>query len=822
MNTLLSDLMLSLRLLRKAPGFAAVVIAVLALGVGANTAIFSVIHAVLLNPFPYKDAERIVMISSNREGENGQMPVTYPDFVDLRKQAQRFDQLSYAGNKSFTLTQVAEPSTISGAMVSAPIWPLLGLAPQLGRTFSETEDRPGADPVCVISASLWSGRFGNDPKILGRSLMLDGRAYTVVGVMPARFKFWGADIWTPVGLEADTELMRSRVIRMGNFVVGKLAAGVSVKEGEAELNLVAQRIAGQYPDSNKGVGARVGLLSDMVTGPIRGPLLILLGAVGFVLLIACANVANLLLARSAARQREFAIRAALGAGRGRLIRQVLLECLPLALLGAGAGILLGSWGLQSLLALLPADAIPAEAVVTVNLPVMCFALAVCVGTMLLFALLPALEITRAQFNSVLQEGGRGSGGPRSGRVRAGLIVAEVGLSLMLLVGAGLLIRSFSRLQSVNPGFRAENLLVLTVQLPELRYRTSDQANRFYEELIERLRRVPGVKAAAASSNAPLLGGSDIPLLTPEKSYTNLNDLQGVQFSLVQGDYFAAQGLRLVQGRAFTEADRAGSEPVIVLNETAVKKFLNNHDPLGQRVMLGLPANLITPGLLPPGLDKFQWARVVGVVESTRHFGLQSDPQPEAYVPAGQGFDLVVLHCNMSVLIRTDVDPLKVAAAARAAEAAQDPNQPVRNVATMEMTIADTLKQSRFTTVLLGVFAAVASLLAVVGIYGVVAWTVTQRTRELGIRSALGATREDLVRLVIGQSMRVVLLGLVAGLAGSLALTRVLQSMLFETSAFDPWTFLAVGALLAVVALLACLLPALRASRVNPLVALRSE
>ena len=312
------------------------------------------------------------------------------------------------------------------------------------------------------------------------------------------------------------------------------------------------------------------------------------------------------------------------------------------------------------------------------------------------------------------------------------------------------------------------------------------------------------------------------MLTPEKTYSNLNDLQGVQFSLVQGDYFAAQGLRLVQGRAFTEADRAGSEPVIVLNETAVKKFLNNHDPLGQRVMLGLPANLITPGLLPPGLDKFQWARVVGVVESTRHFGLQSDPQPEAYVPAGQGFDLVVLHCNMSVLIRTDGDPLKVAAAARAAVAAQDPNQPVRNVSTMEMTIADTLKQSRFTTVLLGIFAAVASLLAVVGIYGVVAWTVTQRTSELGIRSALGATREDLVRLVIGQSMRVVLLGLVAGLAGSLALTRVLQSMLFETSAFDLWTFLAVGALLAVVALLACLLPALRASRVNPLVALRSE
>ncbi|MBI2516774.1 MAG: ABC transporter permease [Opitutae bacterium] len=822
MKSILADLLLALRLLRKSPGFSATVIAVLALGVGANTAIFSVVNAVLLHPFPYPGSERITFIGSTRQGENGTMPVTYPDFLDWKKQAQRFEQLAYSRNRSLTLTQVTEPANLGGAAVSASVWPLLGLPPLLGRTFTEAEDRPGATPVCVIGYALWQSRFGGAPDILNRTLTLDGQAYAVVGVMPPTFKFWAAELWVPAGLEADTEIMRNRVLRMNSWVVGKVKPGVTLAEAEAELNVIAGRLAQQYPDSNKGTGAKVNLLSDSVTGPVRRPLLVLLAAVGFVLLIACANVANLLLARATTRQREFAIRAALGASRRRLVAQMLLECLPLGLLGAGAGVLAGIWGLDALLLVLPPDAVPAEAQIHVSVPVMIFSLVLAVGTMFLFALLPALETSRPELNTALQEGGRGSGSLRSGRLRAGLIVAEVSLSLVLLVGAGLLIRSFARLQSVNPGFNAQNLLVMPLQLPEGRYRTGPEATRFFRELVERVQHLPAVTAAAATSNAPFMNGNGIPLITEGKTYTDLNQLEGVQFSLVLGDYFKAQGLRLTQGRTFTDADRAGSEPVIILNEAAVKKFLPNGNPIGQRVMLGLPANLITPGLLPPGLDKFQWSTVVGVVQSVRHFGLQSEPQPEAYIPVDQSWEAPLLRSNMAVLLRTEGDPLRVASAARAAVTALDRDQPIGRITTMEITIGETLRQSRFSMLLLGIFAGVALTLAVVGIYGVVAWNVAQRTRELGIRSALGATRQDVVRLVIGQGMRVVLLGLVVGLGGSLALSRTLQTLLFETSAFDPWTFCLVAACLMVVALLACLLPALRATRISPLIALRSE
>ncbi len=824
MHSLLADFALAFRLVRKSPGFAATVVAVLALGVGANTAIFSVIHAVLLNPFPYPRSEQLLFIGTTSEGQQGVSPMTFPEYQDYSAQLRSIEHLTWATNRTFTLTGVSEPAALNGAAVTAAAWPMLGLAPMLGRTFTAAEDQPGAAPVAVLSAATWQGKFGRDPDILGREIVLNGRAYTVVGVMPPRCKFWGAEVWVPAGLEADTEIMRNRIMRMNSWGIGRMKAGVTLEEANTELGVIAQRIATQYPDTNRNLGARASLLAESVTGPVREPLLMLLGAVGFVLLIACANVANLLLARSATRQREFAIRAALGAGRFRLIRQVLLEVLPLALLGAAAGILAAAWGLQALLGLLPAEAIPAESEVRMNLPVMLLSLGVCVGTMLLFALLPALELARTQFTSVLQESGaRGSGGPRGGRLRAALIVAEISLSLVLLVGAGLLIRSFSKLQSVDPGFNAANLLAVPLQLPDSRYAHSVQATQFYRDLLERVRLLPGVQSVAAASNAPFLGGSGIPLITPDKTYASLSDLQGVQFSGVLGDYFAAQGLRLTQGRVFTAADRAGSEPVIILNEAAVQRFLAaGTDPIGQRVMLGLPENLLTPGLLPPGLDRFQWATIVGVVASARHFGLQGDPVPAAYFPIEQGWEAPFLRNNLFVLVRTSGDPLAVAPAVRAAVKALDPDQPVGRMAPLETSIAESLSQSRFGTVLLGLFAAVAAVLAIVGIYGVVAWNVTQRTRELGIRAALGATREDALRLVLGQGMRVVGLGLLLGLGGSLVLTRLLERMLYRTSPFDPWIFTAVAALLALVALAACLVPALRASRVSPLEALRTD
>ncbi len=819
---MLSDLKFALRQLAKAPGFTTTVIAVLALGIGATTAIFSVINAVLLHPFPYTDSGRITFIGSTRPGQDGTMPVTYPDFLDWQKQQRSFSHLAYANNRSFTVTGISEPASVNGAAVSASAWPMLGIAPVLGRTFTEAEDRPGAEHVCVISAAAWHGRFGSDPKILNRAINLDGRPYTIVGVMPPQFKFWGAEIWTPMGLDADTELWRSRLIRMNAWVVGKLRPGVTLTDAQTELNVIAARLAQQYPDSNKNLGVSLRLLSESVTGPIQRPLMVLLAAVGSVLLIACANVANLLLARAATREKEFAIRAALGASRGRIIAQMLLEALPLAAAGGIAGLLLATWGLQGLLYFLPPDAIPAEAQIQIDGPVMLFTAVVALGSTLLFALVPAWAGSRLHVNETLKDGTRGSAGQRTGRLRAGLIVAEVSLSLTLLVGAGLLLRSFARLQAADPGFNPEKLLLVPVQLPPARYATGRQGTQFYQELLERARRLPGVTAAATSNNVPFSGGFNLPLLTEGRTYTDLNQLDGVQFGIVQGDYFAAQGLRLIKGRVFTAADTAGGLPVIILNEAAVKKFLPTGDPLGRRVMLGLPENLLKPGMLPAGLDKFQWTTVVGVVQSARQFSLQQEPSPAAYIPVGQSWDAPLTRNNMTLLLRTSDDPLALATLARQTVASLDRDLPVGRIATMEIIIGETLRPSRFNTLLLGLFAGIALVLAIVGIYGVVTWNVTQRTREMGIRQALGATRDDVLRLVIGQGMKIVLLGLALGLAASLAVTRTLQSLLFETSAFDVVTFAVVSTILATVALVACYLPGRRATKIDPMVALRAE
>ena len=811
----------AIRQLAKTPGFTATVVIVLALGVGATTAIFSVVHAVLLNPFPYAEADRIMFIGSMRQGQGG-MSVTYPDFLDWQARSETAAHLAYATGSSATLTDVSEPAVLRNAAVSASVWPLLGVQPVRGRVFTPDEDKPGAERVAVLSHATCQNRFGGEPDAIGRSIMLDGQAHTVIGVMPPSFKFWAGDLWTPVGLQADTDLMRSRVLRIDAWVVGRPKPGTSVEDVRVELNLIADQLAQQYPDSNKDIGVTVRLLSDAVTGGFRQPLLVLLAAVGFVLLIACANVANLLLARTATRQREYAVRTALGATRRQLVAQMLLECLPLAFLGGCAGLLLGIWGLDALLMILPADAVPAEAQIRVNAPVMAFSLAVTLGTMVLFALFPALESARPQVSSALQEGGRGTAGRRTGRIRASLIVAEVCLSLALLVGAGLLIRSFARLHSVDPGFETRNLLLVSMQLPQTRYGTSQQATHFFERAIERLQPLPNVKAVAASTTVPFSGGMSLPLLTEGLNYSDINQLDSIQFDLVMGDFLRAQGLQLLKGRAFTEADRAGSLPVIILNEAAVQRYLPDGDPLGQRVMVGVPQNLITPGMLPPGFDTFQWATVVGVVRSVRQFALQQQPLPAAYIPVGQGWDFLPMRSAMTLLVRTEDDPLQLVPLVREAMAAVDRDQPIGRITTMEMLVQNTLQQPRFNTMLLGLFAGVALTLAVVGIYGVVAWNVAQRTKEMGIRLALGAPPGGVVRLVVFQAMRVVGLGLGLGLLVSLAVARTMQNLLYDMSAFDPWTFLLVALVLGGAALVACLLPARHATEVDPLTALRSE
>jgi putative ABC transport system permease protein len=813
----------TLRQLLKQPGFTATVTLVLALGIGATTAIFSVIHAVLLNPFPYHEGNRLLFVGSSRLDQPGsQMPVTYPDYLDWRASAKTVDHLAFAAGNSATLTGIAEPVSLRQAAVSANTWPLLGIHPELGRVFTEAEDRVGAEAVCVLSHATWLRHFQGDPAILNRPIILDGRPYTVIGVMPPSFKFWAGDLWTPVGLQADTDQMRSRIMRMDSWVVTRARPGISREAVNTELNHLAAQIALAHPDTNKDVGVMMRYLAESVSGPLRNPLLLLLSAVAAVLLIACANVANLFLARTSARQREFAVRAALGASRGQLIRQTFAESLPLALLGGVAGLFVAWFGLDALLALLPQDAVPAEAQICINGPVMLFSLGVTLGTLLLSALLPALEGSRAALQPALQEGSRGTAGVRTGRLRAGLIIAEISLSLVLLTGAGLLIRSLARIQSVDLGFNPANLLVVPVQLSESRYGGSEQATAFFENTVERIASLPGVTAVAASTGAPFANVNGMPLVVEGRTYTDLNQLDGLIFSLVTRDYFRAQGLALRRGRLFDDNDRAGTQPVIILNEAAVKKFLPDGDPLGQRVMLGAPDHLITPGMLPPGLDKFQWATVVGVVADARYFGQRNDAPAAAYVPVRQGFDYAQLRRFMLLLVRTPGSPLDVVPALRSVVKSLDPDLPLGRIATADRLSSEVLQGTRFNTILLGLFASVALALAAVGIYGVVSWNVTQRTKEIGIRQALGADRAGVLRLVIGQSMRIVGAGLLLGLAGSLVLAHFLRSQLFQIQAFDPVTFLAVVCLLAAAALLACWLPARRATKVDPVVALRTE
>jgi len=811
-----------LRPIAQNPGFTAVVIAVLALGVGANTAIFSVVNAVILNPFPYPKSEQLLFVGSTLEGQDGNMPVTYPDFLDFRESAQGFDGMTFASNESFTLTGREAPSVLEGARVSADAWDMLGVDPILGRVFTAAEDQPAADPVAVLSYDTWQSRFGGDEKVLNQIAVLNGRAHTIIGVMPAVFKFWGAEVWVPVGLDGGSEILNSRIFRFNSWIVARVKDGITLEAANTELALMAKQIALAHPESNERISASARLLSDAVTGDFQRPLVVLLIAVACVLLIACANVANLLLARTASRQREFAIRVALGATRGQLIRSTLLESLPLSLMGGVAGLIVGAWGLQGLLAFLPADAIPAEAQIEVNLPVVIVSLALTIGTMLGFSLMPAFSGTRPDLAENLQEGARGTTNKNTARLRSILIVAEVSLSLTLLVGAGLLIRSLDKLSSVDPGFDPENLLVSAVRLPEARYPDPRVATELFRDLVSEMNRLPNVDAVAATTNAPFMGGSNMPLLQEGMTYPTMDDLRSAQFSGIIGDYFQAQGVPIVKGRSFVETDRQGSAPVVIINEEAVRQFFPNQDPIGQRVMLGLPDNLLRPEMLPEGFTNLPWAEVIGVVRDMRHFGLQADLQPAVYFPIEQMWAVPLLRNTMILMTRTHDDPTSLSSTVRKAVSRIDPDQPVASIATMETIIGNTLRQSKFNSLLLGCFAGVALLLALVGIYGLVAWNVTQRTREIGIRQALGAQRHDVLNMVVRQGMGMVLLGIVIGIATSLALARGLQSMLFEVSAFDPWTFVGVGLLLAGVALVACLLPALRASRINPLEALRAE
>jgi predicted permease len=807
LEQLAQDLRFGARVLAKRPGFTLVAIITLALGIGANTAIFSVVNTVLLQPLPYKDADRLVMVWEDASQQGFPHNSTTPaNFIDWREQNRVFEGMAAIGRESFNLTGVGEPEKIDGRRVSANLFDLLGVEPHLGRAFLPEEDRPGAGRVVILSYGLWQRRFGSDINIIEKPLTLNGEIFTVVGVMPPRFQFPSreVEVWVPIAFDSREAANRGRHFLE---VIARTKPGITLQEAQAEMDAIAARLQRQYPDTNTSTSSAVISLHEQVVGDIKPALLVLLGAVGLVLLIACANVANLLLARAAVRQKEIAIRIALGAGRLRLMRQFLAESVLLAVLGGGVGLLLALWGVSLLKAFIPQNISQAQAV-TVDAKVLGFTLAVSLLTGLIFGLAPMTQASKFDLNETLKEGGRDSGaGSRGNRIRGLLVITEVAISLILLVGAGLLINSFMRLRHIDPGFRADNLLTMRIVLPQLKYADHRRRSAFYTDLIRRVEALPGVQSAAVTNWIPLvLQGDTVGICIEGRPDPGPAERPDVVTRVVSPHYFATMGIELLQGHEFGEQNRVGSRPVVVISETMARRLWPGEDPVGKRITPGRPDN------------PDNWCEIIGVVKDVRQFQLDADPKPQMYFTYEQAGFFAPNH----LVVRTNVEPQSLAATVRGTVWEIDKDQPVSNISTMEEVLSESVARQRFSTLLLGIFAAVALVLAAVGIYGVMSYSVAQRTREIGIRLALGAQSRDVLKLVIIQGMRLASVGVTVGLIGALALTRLMRSLLFGVSATDPLTFGAIAFVLTGVALLACYVPARRATKVDQMIALRYE
>ena len=813
METLWQDLRYGVRMLGKSPAFTAIAVLTLALGIGANTAIFSVVNGVLLHPLPYEDPDRLVVVWNELPQEGlPQLWFSEPELIDYRQRQQSFEGMAAFSGGGGNLTGSGEPLRVTAANVSANFFPLLRVDAFLGRTFTPEEDTPRNDRVTVLGHGFWQRRFGGDPTIIGETVSLSDNPYTVVGVMPSGFAFpdGDVDLWTPLAIDtADPNGRGSHYLR----VLARLKSGVTFEQASADMHNIAKQMEQDYPDyyrPDRAWNTYLVPLHESEVGEVRPALLVLLGAVGFVLLIACANVANLLLARAAVREKEVAIRAALGAGRLRIVRQLLTESVLLALVGGAAGLLLAFWSLRVLVALGPEN-LPRLEEIGIDAGVLGFTMGVSLLTGIVFGLVPALHASRPDLHDALKEGGRSAAGAGHHRLRGLLVVSEVALSLVLLIGAGLMIKSFYRLLQVDPGYRTENVLTFRLSLPSARYAEDHQVLGFYRRLQEKIAALPDVRAAGAVSHLPLGGAYSSGSVFVEELPPNSPNFPFGYFEsdrrYATSGYFRAMRMNLLKGRLLEESDHAEAPLVAVVDESFARRaWPAEPDPIGKRVGVNL-----TPDGEP------LWRTVVGVVRHVKNYGLDTEGRGQIYFPHAQ-FPIQ----TMFVTVRMGGDPVVAQAAVRNQVAALDPSLPLFNVATMEERLAESVAQDRFNMQLLGIFAAVALVLAAVGIYGVMSYSVSQRTHEIGIRMALGAQPADVLKLVVRQGMVLTLIGVAVGLAASFALTRFLSSLLFGVSATDPATFAGVALLLAAVALLACYIPARRATRVDPLVALRYE
>lgn len=813
LEQLLQDLRYGLRSMRRAPGFTIVAVVTLGLGIGANTAIFSLVNAILLRQLPFKNPEQLVAVDSKRT-DPGKHPFTIPDFIDYRDQNQTLEQIAAFANWSASLTGSGEAERVQGMRISANAFQLLGVEAVVGRALIPEDDTPGRQNVVLLSHGLWQRRFGAAPRMVGQTLLLNGNSYTIVGVLPPQFIFPIRDAELAVPLAPDADPWRSARTST-NFLraIARLKTGVAPAQAQADLNSIAGRMRQQYPVANENkLGMTLTPLNEVVVGDYRHALWLLLVAVGFVLLIASINLASLSLARASTRHREMAIRTAHGATRWRLIRQMTTENLLLALSGGLLGLLLAWWGMNSLLAFSPAG-MPRLSEVGLDARALFFTLAVSLLAGLIFGILPAVTASRVDLNEELKSGGRsGNDGTGRNRIRSTLVVAEIAISLILLLSAGLLIKSFSRLQEVRPGFDSENLLAVRLSLPRTRYANSDAVISFNEQLQPLLEGLPGVEAVGAVSALPLSTTRASIEFTIEGRPSPQNEVWRSDYRIASTGYFRVMKIPLLRGREFSEQDKADTTPVAMISETIARRFWPDGNPVGARLLID---------------DNNQGPRpveIVGVVGDVKHLSLEDEPTPHIYLPLRQLHEdgVVWMTNNQYWLIRSQVPPLNLASAVQREIRKVDPKVPASNIKTMEQYLSDSVSPRRFNLWLLTVFAAAALVLAAVGIYGVMSYSVAQRTREIGVRMALGAQRSDILRMVVGHGMLLAVTGLAAGLVGALALSRLMGGLLYQVSTTDPATYILLTLFLLLVTLAACLLPARRATKVDPMVALKYE